>query len=169
MATHTHAHTHARTHTHTHTHIYIPWGKTFSSVPKSRSSVKVKIISRSQFKKNWPVQGHLCFTNPILFPVGYFKEDLFGKKLNQEMTISFGTGCLLAQLFSKRCWCIGKAPEHLPIIVVLLNVIYFIISLVIEDTLNPDKLFNPLQTMPHFDVLKIHSCGKHCEKRRNCL
>ena len=23
--------------------------------------------------------------------------------------------------------------------------------------------------MPHFDALKIFSCGKHCEKRRNCL
>ena len=24
-------------------------------------------------------------------------------------------------------------------------------------------------TMPHFDALKIYSCGKHCEKMRNCL
>ena len=24
-------------------------------------------------------------------------------------------------------------------------------------------------TMPHFDALKIYSCGKHCEKRRKCL
>ena len=24
-------------------------------------------------------------------------------------------------------------------------------------------------TMPHFDTQKIYSCGKHCEKRRNCL
>ena len=24
-------------------------------------------------------------------------------------------------------------------------------------------------TMPHFDALEIYSCGKHCEKRRNCL
>ena len=23
--------------------------------------------------------------------------------------------------------------------------------------------------MLHFDALKIYSCGKHCEKRRNCL
>ena len=23
--------------------------------------------------------------------------------------------------------------------------------------------------IPHFEVLKIQSCGKHCEKRRNCL
>ena len=23
--------------------------------------------------------------------------------------------------------------------------------------------------LPHFDPLKIHSCRKHCEKRRNCL
>ena len=23
--------------------------------------------------------------------------------------------------------------------------------------------------MPNFDALKIYSCGKHCEKRRNCL
>ena len=24
-------------------------------------------------------------------------------------------------------------------------------------------------TMPHFDALKMYSCGKHCEKRRNCF
>ena len=24
-------------------------------------------------------------------------------------------------------------------------------------------------TMPHFDALMRYSCGKHCEKRRNCL
>ena len=24
-------------------------------------------------------------------------------------------------------------------------------------------------TMPHFEALKIYSCVKHCEKRRNCL
>ena len=24
-------------------------------------------------------------------------------------------------------------------------------------------------TMPHFDALKIYSCGKHWEKRRDCL
>ena len=24
-------------------------------------------------------------------------------------------------------------------------------------------------TIPHFDTPKIYSCGKHCEKRRNCL
>ena len=23
--------------------------------------------------------------------------------------------------------------------------------------------------MPYFDLLKIYSCGKHCEKGRNCL
>ena len=23
--------------------------------------------------------------------------------------------------------------------------------------------------MPHFDTLVIYNCGKHCEKRRNCL
>ena len=23
--------------------------------------------------------------------------------------------------------------------------------------------------MPHFDAIKIYSCRKHCEKRRNCL
>ena len=23
--------------------------------------------------------------------------------------------------------------------------------------------------MPQFDALKIYGCGKHCEKRRNCL
>ena len=24
-------------------------------------------------------------------------------------------------------------------------------------------------TIPHFDALKIYSCRKHCEKRRNCF
>ena len=28
---------------------------------------------------------------------------------------------------------------------------------------------NNYHTIPHFDALKIYSCGKHCEKRRNCL
>ena len=27
---------------------------------------------------------------------------------------------------------------------------------------------NHYHTMPHFYLLKIYSCGKHCEKRRNC-
>ena len=29
--------------------------------------------------------------------------------------------------------------------------------------------FTHYHTMPHSDALKIYSCGKHCEKRRNCL
>ena len=24
-------------------------------------------------------------------------------------------------------------------------------------------------TIPHFDAKTLYSCGKHCEKRRNCL
>ena len=31
------------------------------------------------------------------------------------------------------------------------------------------KLLTHYHTMPHFDALKIYSCGKHYEKRRNCL
>ena len=34
-----------------------------------------------------------------------------------------------------------------------------------SDCMN-ETCFNPI---PHFDALKIFSCGKHCEKRRNCL
>ena len=30
-------------------------------------------------------------------------------------------------------------------------------------------LLTNYHTMLHFDALKIYSCGKHCEKRRNCL
>ena len=30
-------------------------------------------------------------------------------------------------------------------------------------------LLTHYHTMPHFDALKIYSCGKHCENRRNCL
>ena len=29
--------------------------------------------------------------------------------------------------------------------------------------------FTNYHTMPHFDALKIYSCGKHCEKRRDCF
>ena len=32
-----------------------------------------------------------------------------------------------------------------------------------------DCLLAHYHTLPHFDTLKIYSCGKHCEKRRNCL
>ena len=32
-----------------------------------------------------------------------------------------------------------------------------------------DKELTHYHTMLHFDVLKIYSCGKHREKRRNCL
>ena len=32
-----------------------------------------------------------------------------------------------------------------------------------------DYLSTHYHTMPHFDALKIYSCGKHCEKRRICL
>ena len=28
---------------------------------------------------------------------------------------------------------------------------------------------NHYHTMPHFDALKIHSYGKHCEEKKNCL
>ena len=34
------------------------------------------------------------------------------------------------------------------------------------------EFFSPLthyHTIPHSDTLKIYSCGKHCEKRKNCL
>ena len=32
-----------------------------------------------------------------------------------------------------------------------------------------DQVFSTQNlTMLHFDALKIYSCGKHCEKRRNC-
>ena len=31
------------------------------------------------------------------------------------------------------------------------------------------KRVNHYYTIPHFDPLKIYSCGKHFEKRRNCL
>ena len=30
-------------------------------------------------------------------------------------------------------------------------------------------LLTHYHTIPHFDTLMIYSCGKHCEKRRNCL
>ena len=32
-----------------------------------------------------------------------------------------------------------------------------------------DIAITDYHTMPHFDALMIDSCGKHCEKRRNCL
>ena len=52
-------------------HIYIPWGKTLSIAPKSRSSVKVKYQGHSfrkkkQIKKKTAVAG--AFVLRILFP-----------------------------------------------------------------------------------------------------
>ena len=45
-------------------HIHIPWDKALSLVPKSRSSVKVKVKYQGySFSKKWPLQGHWCFTN----------------------------------------------------------------------------------------------------------
>ena len=44
-------------------------------------------------------------------------------------------------------------------------------NIVIKDKMPVIKLF-PFNPLPHNtanDTLKIHSCGKHCEKRRNCL
>ena len=35
--------------------------------------------------------------------------------------------------------------------------------------LSLDKELTPYHTIPHFDALKIYSCRKPCEKRRNCL
>ena len=32
-----------------------------------------------------------------------------------------------------------------------------------------NRILTLYHTMPHFDALKIYSCGKHCEKRTNCL
>ena len=46
-------------------HICIPWGKTLSLVPKSRSSIEVKVKYQGDSfqKKKWPLQGHLYFTD----------------------------------------------------------------------------------------------------------
>ena len=32
-----------------------------------------------------------------------------------------------------------------------------------------NKFLTHCNTILHFDALKIYSCGKHCEKRRNCF
>ena len=47
-------------------HIYIPWGKTLSNVPKSRSSVKVTYQGHS-FRKKIAVAGPFVFDKYILF------------------------------------------------------------------------------------------------------
>ena len=33
----------------------------------------------------------------------------------------------------------------------------------------PRNALTHYHTMPYFDALKIYNCGKHHEKRRNCL
>ena len=46
------------------------------------------------------------------------------------------------------------------------------VSVCVQNVLGSIKALGVLtyyHTMPHFDALKIKSCGKHCEKRRNCL
>ena len=42
-------------------------------------------------------------------------------------------------------------------------------NLVTSEILSIDKEVTHYHTLPHFDALKIYSCGKHWEKRRNCL
>ena len=45
-------------------HKYIPWGNIISLVPKSRSSVKVKVTYQGHsFRKNGRCGGHFCFTS----------------------------------------------------------------------------------------------------------
>ena len=44
-------------------------------------------------------------------------------------------------------------------------VLHNILGLILQDYLT----LTHYHTMPHSDTLKIYSCGKHCEKRRNCL
>ena len=60
------------------------------------------------------------------------------------------------------------------IIVSLFVHIFDIISLFATECEKPiigisGKVLTHYHTMPHFDALLIYSCGKHCEKRRNCL
>ena len=48
--------------------LYIPWGKTISLVPKSRSSVKVNVeYQGNSFLKKWPLWGILVFHKHSLF------------------------------------------------------------------------------------------------------
>ena len=42
-------------------------------------------------------------------------------------------------------------------------------SLVKDKMLSFGNELTHYHTMPRFDARKICSCGKHCEKRRNCL
>ena len=42
-------------------------------------------------------------------------------------------------------------------------------NLVEWNILSFGKELNHYHTMPHFHAPKMYNCGKHCEKRRNCL
>ena len=78
-------------------HTYISWGKSLSLLPKSRSSVKVKVKYQGHsFKKKWLLRVHWCFTNTsyciLLLPLSsIFLPSLYvtpGKQMYTEICLS---------------------------------------------------------------------------------
>ena len=44
-----------------------------------------------------------------------------------------------------------------------------LLKLTPNDSLSPHNCLTHYHTILYFGTPKIYSCGKHCEKRRNCL
>ena len=61
-------------------HIFIPWGKTLSLVPKSRSAVPVKVKNQGQFSNKRPLQGIRVSQTQLLQQFCLLNSTLLKKK-----------------------------------------------------------------------------------------
>ena len=60
-----------------------------------------------------------------------------------------------------------KKLYHLSLIKLICKIYAF--SLDKAKILSADNGLTHYHTMQHFHTIKIYSCGKHCERKRNCL
>ena len=134
----------------------------------SRFNIKVKIF------KKWLLRGHWYFTNTSCYEIGHMivlpvpprmMKYAGVRWLSYSVTLNplphidnfwrTGGKSLLKTLWEK------KKMLVISIFFFSRNVFYRM-----KDNFN---ILTHYHTMPHFDTLKIYGCGKHCEKRRNCL
>ena len=68
-------------------HMCIPRGWTFSSVPTSRPSVKVKVKYQGHLFKEWPLPDHSCFIYISCFNLSYSSDKwLIARSINRIYT-----------------------------------------------------------------------------------
>ena len=87
------------------------------------------------------------FSNNVFYPI----KDIF-YFLNHSYFVVFW-------IFCETTWSLRPAGFYVSI---------FICWLVWDDNIT-EMFLTHCHKMPHFDALKIYSCRKHCEKRRNSL